>query len=136
MPAQVYFQKAAGGSEAASYIAPLPVSAGADARNAALLQVQVTLTTANTVYTVALPTSARGFTLFPSTADVIFAVAEAPVALATSAGNTAVGAFGIGATAPFAVVTARVLNDARAAAGAVLHLRSATAAAVVVVGIF
>ncbi len=115
---------------------PLSITAGADARNGALKQVQVTLTLANTVYTVGLPTSARGFTLYPSTADVIFSVAEAPVALATKAGDTVAGDFGVGATAPLGLTTNRILVKSVAEAGATLHLRSATASAVVVVGIF
>lgn len=115
---------------------PMSVTAGADARNGALKQVQVTLTSANTVYTVGLPTSARGFTLYPTTADVIFAVGEASVALATKAGDTVAGDFGVGATAPIGITTNRVLIKSIAEAGAVLHLRSATASAVVVVGVF
>lgn len=115
---------------------PAPVTAGADARNGALKQVQVTLTTAGTVYTVALPATARGFTLYPSVADVIFAIGEDPAALATKTGNTVAGDFGIGATAPYGLTTNRVLTTASAIAGGDLRLRSATAAAVVVVGIF
>lgn len=115
---------------------PASITAGADARQGALLQCQVTLTSANTVYTVGLPTTARGFTLYPTTADVIFAVGEASVALATKAGNTVAGDFGIGATAPIGLTTNRVLIKSVAEAGATLHLRSATASAVVVVGIF
>jgi len=110
--------------------------AGADARQSALLQVQVTLTSANTVYTVGLPTTARGFTLYPSTADVIFSVGEACVAMATKAGNTVAGDFGIGNTAPLGLTTNRILVKSVAEGGATIHLRSATASAVVVVGIF
>lgn len=115
---------------------PLSITAGADARQGVLKQCQVTLTSANTVYTVTLPTNARGFTLYPTTADVIFAVGEASVALATSAGDTLAAAFGVGATAPIGLTTNRVLIKSVAEAGAVLHLRSATASAVVVVGVF
>lgn len=123
----------------ASFVAstnPMSITAGADARNGALKQVQVTLTSAGTVYTVGLPATARGFTLYPTTADVIFAVGEAPVALATKAGDTVAGDFGVGATAPIGLTTNRVLIKSIAEAGATLHLRSATASAVVVVGIF
>lgn len=115
---------------------PVHISAGADAKNGALKQVQVTLTSAGTVYTVGLPTTARGFTLYPSTADVIFAIGEDPVALATKAGNTVAGDFGVGATAPFGLTTTRVMVYSLAQAGGDLRLVSATAAAVVVVGIF
>lgn len=115
---------------------PVHISAGADAKLSCLKQVQVTLTDANTVYTVGLPTTARGFTLYPSTADVIFAVGEDPAALATKAGATVAADFGVGATAPFGLTTTRVMVYSLAQSGGDLRLRSATASAVVVVGIF
>lgn len=135
-PLSIVDSPAGPGSSFVASTNPMSVTAGADARNGALKQVQVTLTSAGTVYTVGLPTSARGFTLYPSTADVIFGVGEAPVALATSAGDTLAAAFGVGATAPIGITTNRVLIKSIAEAGATLHLRSATASAVVVVGIF
>lgn len=124
------------GPQVPSYQKPSPITAGADARNGVLKQVQVTLTSANTPYSVVLPTNARGFVLYPTIADVIFSVAEDPAALATIAGNTVAANFSVGATAPFGLQTVRVLDDSVAAAGASLRLRSATAAANVVISTF
>jgi hypothetical protein len=119
-----------------SYDKPAPMTAGADARNGALKQVLVTLTTANTAYAVVLPITARGFVLYPSVADTYFAIGENPVAQGAIVGNVVAANFTVGATAPFGLQTVRVLDDATAAAGASLRLFSATANANVVVSIF
>ncbi len=118
------------------FVSPFPITAGADARGGALRQVQVTLPVAGTVYSVTLPTAARGFPLLPSTADVSFAVGEDPAALATISGNAVSANFSVGATAPLGEQTVRILDDFIASAGASLRLRSATANANVVVATF
>lgn len=124
------------GPKVPSYYFPEPVTAGADARNGFLKQVQVTLYSANTAYEVVLPNAIRGFSLYPSTADTYFAIGENPVAMGTITNNVVAANFTVGATAPFSVTTVRVLDDATANANASLRLFCPTANAVVRVGVF
>lgn len=124
------------GPQNVTYVRPLPITAGADARGGALRQVQVTLPVANTVYSVVLPTAARGFALSPSLGDIIFSVGEDCAALSTISGNAVAANFSIGDTALAGNETVRVLDEEIAVAGASLRLRSVTANAVVRVATF
>lgn len=108
-----------------------------DARQGAMKAVSITLSaTPNTVSSVPVPTGAMGFRLFPTTADVVFAVDENPAALAayteTGANNLALGGLSTGNAATANALEVRLL----AAGAATVRLASATASAVVRVGFF
>lgn len=117
-----------------SYGNPFPITAGADARVSGLKQVTMTLTTANTVYTCTLPSAARGFRLYPTLGDIIFAVGEDPAAAGTVTGNAVAANFSVGVTVRQYDTATRIRDDQQLSE--TLRLRSTTANAVVLVDTF
>jgi len=119
-----------------SYDKPMPATAGADLRQGASKSVITTLVSASNVYTVTLPTTVRGVVIYPTVADVWFAVNENPAAAGTISGNVVAANFTAGQLAPFGLQTVRVLDDYAASANASLRLISATANANVTISTF
>jgi hypothetical protein len=116
-----------------SYDSPHPITAGADARLGKLKSVTQTLTTANAVYTVTLPTGVRGFRLYPTLGDIVFAVGENPAAIGAITGNVVAANFTTGVAVLQYETAVRVLPEANADT---LRLTSTTTNAVVRVDTF
>ena len=130
------YQSPVSGPTVPGYDKPMPVTAGADLRQGASKSVITTLVLASNVYTVTLPTTVRGIVVYPTVADVWFAVGENPAAATTISGNVVAANFVVGQLAPFGIQTVRVLDDYVASANASLRLISATANANVTISTF
>lgn len=107
----------------------LRVGFNADLQNGVNKHVAVTLTVAETDYTVDIPDNARFITMY-ATDTFRYGMGEAPATpAATKAGNTATTDYGVGGR--FAFTGQPITHVLPAGAGRVLHLRSATAALVI-----
>ena len=130
------YQSSVSGPTVPGYDKPMPVTAGADLRQGSSRSVITTLVLASNVYTATLPTTVRGIVVYPTVADVWFAVGENPAAATTISGNVVAANFTVGQLAPFGIQTVRILDDYVASANASLRLISATANANVTISTF
>lgn len=127
------YQASGVGPTVPSYDTPAPITAGADARNGKLKSVTQTLTTANQVYTVTLPSGIRGIRLYPTLGDIVFAIGENPAAVGAITGNVVAANFTVGAQVLQYETATRILDDGNTGT---LRLVSSTTNAVVRVDTF